>query len=128
MLGISEGKLGLFNIFFFFKQKTAYEMLRSLVGSVTASSLGRQSRLGCVGTLREVKRRPGKRADRNGCGARKGAWQPAGSIRARRAPAVDAGRGRQRTAPRSVGAPPQRPTFLSPRTPRKSRRRPAGAP
>src|SRR5665647_798044 len=44
---------------------SADSALSCVAGSVTASSLGRQSRLGCVGTLREVKRRPGKRADRN---------------------------------------------------------------
>src|SRR5664280_2285503 len=80
---------------------SADSALSWVAGSVTARSLGRQSRLGYVGTLREVKRRPGKRADRNGCGARKGAWQPAGSIRARRAPGIYGGGGRQRTAPRS---------------------------
>src|SRR5450759_1062399 len=64
-----------------------------VAGSITARSLGRQSQLGCVGTLREVERRPGERADHNGCGAGKGAWQPAVSIKARRAPAAYADRG-----------------------------------
>ena len=44
------GKLIVFRVFFFFKQKTAYEMLRSLVGSemcIRDSWYSGRSRVGC---------------------------------------------------------------------------------
>ena len=56
-----------FFIFFFFKQKTAYEMLRSLVGSemcIRDSDANQQPSLGCHARAHEASHDEGRRKNR----------------------------------------------------------------